>query len=324
MIADRAAKRTLVGARRFVLRAAPLPDPMEVFERADVAGQAASDVIRARVDGDEPAMVARLGLVELRCLLNYLAVRDEASLLRKSARFVRGRTPPFWWDDATALAMLMNAGYFPTDPRSLAQFCERMLADLPSVDVLGSWLLGEQVLAPYLHDAVRVRLRDLEPYYHANPWTAALTGKVVLVVHPFAQSIERQYTRRTELFSDPRVLPEFELKTIQAVQSIAGNQTRFETWFDALESMSGEIANTDFEVAILGCGAYGLPLAAHVKRLGKKAVHLGGATQILFGVRGKRWEQHDYVSTLFNDHWVRPLPSERPPEYAIVEDGCYW
>ena len=45
--------------------------------------------------------------------------------------------------------------------------------------------------------------------------------------------------------------------------------------------MEDGIAEIDFEVALIGCGAYGLPLAAHVKRLGKKAVHLGGATQNL-------------------------------------------
>ena len=27
----------------------------------------------------------------------------------------------------------------------------------------------------------------------------------------------------------------------------------------------------------LGCGAYGFPLAAHVKRMGKKAIHMGGS-----------------------------------------------
>ena len=37
-------------------------------------------------------------------------------------------------------------------------------------------------------------------------------------------------------------------------------------------------------------------LAAHVKRLGKRAVHLRGATQILFSIKGKHWEAHDRIA----------------------------
>ena len=46
-----------------------------------------------------------------------------------------------------------------------------------------------------------------------------------------------------------------------------------------------------FDVAIIGCGAYGMPLAAMLKQAGKQAIHLGGATQLLFGIKGKRWEE---------------------------------
>jgi hypothetical protein len=35
----------------------------------------------------------------------------------------------------------------------------------------------------------------------------------------------------------------------------------------------------EFDVALIGAGAYGLPLAACVKRLGKKAIHMGGVTK---------------------------------------------
>ena len=88
--------------------------------------------------------------------------------------------------------------------------------------------------------------------------------------------------------------------------------------------MRDQIAKTEFDVAILGCGAYGFPLAAHVKRLGKQSVHLGGATQILFGIKGRRWDTHDVISGLYNDYWVRPLPSETPAGHQSVEEGCYW
>jgi hypothetical protein len=88
--------------------------------------------------------------------------------------------------------------------------------------------------------------------------------------------------------------------------------------------MEEQIGQADFDIAIIGCGAYGFPLAAHVKRMGKKAVHLGGATQILFGIRGKRWDSLPAIAQLMNEHWVRPHFSEIPPGGDAVEDGCYW
>ena len=88
--------------------------------------------------------------------------------------------------------------------------------------------------------------------------------------------------------------------------------------------MKNQISNCDYDVAIIGCGAYGLPLAAHVKRMGKVGIHIGGATQILFGIKGKRWESIPAVSKLINEHWVKPLPEETPSEFRNMEDGAYW
>lgn len=141
-----------------------------------------------------------------------------------------------------------------------------------------------------------------------------------MVIHPFAETIKSQYEKKEHLFDNKNVLPEFSLKTIKAVQSIAGTKTEFVDWFEALESMKRQIAETDFDVAIIGCGAYGMPLAAYCKQLGKKAVHLGGATQLLFGIKGKRWDNY----SLYNEYWVRPLESETPLNAKKIESGCYW
>ena len=83
-----------------------------------------------------------------------------------------------------------------------------------------------------------------------------------------------------------------------------------------------------------GCGAYGFPLAAHAKRKGKKAVHLGGALQLLFGIKGKRWEVAEYAKnwglpkdaylSLFNESWVRPSQKEMVLNASKIEGGCYW
>jgi hypothetical protein len=291
----------------------------------DCQGQEASDLIRSGLENDLPCMITRLGAIEMEVVERYLNTQSIGSFWTKFARYLLTGSRPFWWDDDIRSALRINTGFFPLDDHSLAQFSIRILEDLPLIDILGSSLPGVEVrMRRYFPQAQIVPLPDLEPYYHAEPWSQALSEKKVLVIHPFQKSIQNQYSRRRRLFQNPAVLPEFELLTLKAVQSIAGNPVAFNSWFDALDWMCAQIAMIDFDVAIIGAGAYGLPLAAFIKRSGKKAIHLGGPTQILFGIRGHRWDQWPFFQQLYNEYWVRPLPEEVPDHYQMVEAGCYW
>lgn len=151
----------------------------------------------------------------------------------------------------------------------------------------------------------------------------------MLVIHPFEKTIRYQYEhRRNELFANPEVLPEFELKTIRAVQSIAGNRPKeHKDWFAALHYMEHQIDEVgDFDVALIGCGAYGMPLAAYVKHMGKVAIHAGGGVQYLFGIKNKRADEDEdaTVRNLFNEAWIRPLREDTPSNIEKVEGECYW
>ncbi|WP_439637787.1 hypothetical protein [Gloeomargarita lithophora] len=288
-------------------------------------GQAASDVIKEQIISDKPCMIARIGTAEFYTFLRYLSINKPTQYpLQKSFDYILKQAESFWWDERVRTSMSIYVGFFPPTNENLNRFCEHLLADIKHIDILGSWIADEYQVIHLLNNPIIINLPDLEPYYHEHPWSEALVGKTVLVIHPFTESIQRQYEKRQLLFPDPRVLPDFNLKTLKAVQSIAGNPCGFNTWFEALDWMVEQINQTPFDVAIIGAGAYGLPLAAHVKRLGKKAVHLGGATQILFGIRGKRWDEMPFFQKLYNEHWVRPLPSEVPTDHQRVEGGCYW
>jgi hypothetical protein len=294
------------------------------YAAVEVSGQAASDRIRASLEGDEPAFIGRLGSTELTCIRNYLGVHGDGSNVRRSIAFIRGEGGPLWWEEGNLTDLTLASGFFPRDVSLIERFCAQLLDDMTGIDILGSWMSWERLVATRLGQAVRVRLRDLEPYYHDNPWTESLKGRTVLVVHPFVESIAAQYARRDRLFADSRVLPEFTLKTLKTVGSFAGSDTEFATWFEAYDHMCNEMSRMTWDVALIGAGAYGFPLAAEMKRLGRKAVHLGGAIQILFGIKGKRWDDHPVIARLYNEYWVRPRASERPASYLSVEGGCYW
>jgi hypothetical protein len=282
------------------------------FGRPILRSQEGNDLLRRLVESPEPLMVARIGLVELNCLVNFLRRKDNRSIPYRAR---------------TKKEMSNNAGFFPATEEMLDRFCEEFLGHLGDVDVMGVWFnKGEDYIChSFCENAQLVRLRSLEPFYHERPWSGALRDKKVLVIHPFRNTIVSQFAENRErLFTDPEVLPPFRLETIRAVQTIAGAKSPFASWFEAYDSMCAEMEKRDFDVAIIGAGAYGLPLASHAKRLGKKAIHLGGATQILFGIKGKRWDEHEVIAKLYNEYWVRPGGDEIPDRHKVVEGGCYW
>ena len=79
-----------------------------------------------------------------------------------------------------------------------------------------------------------------------------------------------------------------------------------------------------FDVGIFGTGYTGLLFASECKKAGKSGIHLGGATQILFGVIGNRWRAISEFGPFFNEHWTTPKGDETPRDVNCVEDACYW
>lgn len=290
------------------------------------SGQAANDAIRELLSKDTPCMISRFGSGEMETTLRHLDITVPGSLLYKLSLLFAGKLGPFWWDNSIRGGMNWIAGLFPPTDETMDRFGARVLDDCREIDILVGWLPGEKRLHKLcFHHAKCIFLDDLEPFSFAPPWTLALEGKTVLVVHPFETSILHQYAIREHLFEDQRVLPVFKLKTYRPVQSLAGNPTKFLSWFDAIDHMCSDISKIDFDIAILGAGAYGMSMASHIKRMGKKAVHMGGITQLLFGIKGGRWNNIPKFSQhLYNEYWIRPSQEERPKNYIQVENGSYW
>ena len=310
--------------RRYIERhGLPQHSPLNKEMNPDII----SSHIREKLLSPKPCMLSRFGAVEIGCVVNYLGIYHQK---RKIIKYIKGEAFHWWWEEETMYPMRNNAGFFSATPELLKRFSEMMIEDMPLIDILASWRFEEEYFSKELQNAYKIDFEPYNPVWSYVPWTAALENKKVLVVHPFAETIQKQYLRKELIHKNPKVLPTFDLQTIKAIQTI-GNQgdNRFETWFDALEFMKSEIDKKDYDICLLGCGAYGLPLAAHIKRSRKKAVHLGGSLQLLFGIRGARWENSNYNATynyskLMNDFWVKPSATETPSKAQQVEEGCYW
>ncbi len=268
----------------------------------------AARLIEVSISEGKPYLVGRLGSVESRLVAEYLFKGSSYSRL-------------------TLNQAHRNAGIFPVGKKSLDEAAIRLYSSLGAVDLLGIWdspyqfrLVDKLPLTPRTCD-----LAALEPWWSVEPWSRVLSGKRVLVVHPFVETIERQHLRSSHIHpNSPSLLPEFDLICVRPPQTLGHDRDGFRSWNDALSRLVERVSMIPFDVALIGCGAYGLPLGAAIKQMGKPAVHLGGALQLLFGIRGRRWEAMPQYLSLMNDAWVRPSSSETPLLAGAVDGGCYW
>lgn len=304
----------------------------------DINRQSANNKIYDLLIADAPCMIARFGTTELITINNYLCVSNDAPYYKKIWNYITDKTHTPWWQSDNFHFLEVYSGVFPPTEKTSVSFSKRYLQDIPLIDILGSFQYYEKFM-PLKSNVENLHLETLYPFFVNSPWTRALKGKKVLVVHPFDQTIQIQYKKRRHLFENQEILPDFELITLKAIQSAAGIRPAYGDWFEALKHIEGQISAIDFDICILGCGAYGLPLAAHVKRMGKKSFHIGGGLQLLFGIKGKRWDDPNYgvaefkmytdlmknsYCSLYNENWVRPLAEDTPKSINLLDGAIYW
>eukprot|EP00039_Didymoeca_costata_P022469 m.346754 g.346754 ORF g.346754 m.346754 type:complete len:330 (-) comp30293_c0_seq1:102-1091(-) len=252
----------------------------------------------------------------------------------------------FLGDRAARTGIVNNAGVYPGSREVLTQFA-RVYADaIGNSTVVARWGSFETFLkqrtptkrrlyqdylikelcptVPLIHP---VALAPIELYEKGvHPWSSVLKGLRVLIVNPFAETMKKQYAKRKLIWKDKvdLILPEMDLLFYIPPVSIAGNQPSG-SWIESFEKADKEIAALgSFDIALLSCGSYGLPLAHQIFKRGSSAIYVGGVLQIFFGIIGKRWEKSSFFKTFGNEHWVHPSESEKPKNAARVEGGSYW
>lgn len=286
-----------------------------------------NSIIANHLKNNIPLMAARYGITELRLILNVEAIKTRTNVFKDSLLYLTGRKYQFWELNKNFKDRLCSwSGFFPNNEDQLFEkFSDLLIENSKDLDILGIMSETEFMIKTIPQNTYLTGFRKLEPWFYEEPWSYQLKGKKVLVIHPFEDSIRSQYNKRELLFENRKILPKFDLKTIKAVQTLADNKdSEYKDWFEALESMKIKIQQTDFDVAIIGCGAYGFPLASYVKKLGKQAIHLGGMVQWLFGIKGQRWLDFLGYKNMPNEHWIFPSEDEKPKGFEKVEGGCYW
>lgn len=305
------------------------------------AGEEGNEEVFNVLREDGPCLIGRIGGFEQSAAMWFAGYELDINFLGGEA-LRHDENGDIAFPDRIAEYLNFNAGVFPKTNAVLSRYCRETVSLCErDLDVIGCFDWAENppisvLSADSEKRFCRERLRAgcgkvfkgviTAPYFSKNPWTRYLKHKKVLVIHPFEDSIRKQYPKREKLFSGypcKVCMPEFELMTLKPVMSSGGIvPDEYADWFEALDGMKQKISALDFDVALVGAGAYGMHLAKHCKDMGKKAVCMASGVQMSFGVYGERWVRPGVFLRELNEHWVRPMPHE---QYNLrhIEEGCY-
>lgn len=246
-------------------------------------------------------------------------------------------------DSQMAKNLERYSGIFPATPEILRTWIDSYKKTLQTVSdepFVTGWFQGlapfEQILLKQLcPNAKPIPLRCLEPYYVApeKRWTVLLAEKRVAVVSSFAKSIQAQCKRGKEIWGEhfetllPSTTTWIPIQTGFPPEIARGRLEWSEgctTWKEALDWLEQEVLKQNVDVCLIGCGALGMMLAARLKKQGIACIVMGGAIQVLFGIKGQRWQHHSIIANFWNNAWVWPSEEETPRASGKIEGGCYW
>ena len=240
-----------------------------------------------------------------------------------------------------AVHLERNAGIWPKTDDSIDRWVFTLLEAIRTSDVLvaGWYAPIKEMEAKFLDvtnkSAPKIPLRSLEPYYvePSKRWTNLLANKKVAIVNAFTETAIKQIENRELIW--PVETDTFLPSTTTWIPIRTGYspilaQGRAE-WSDNIKSWDGAVSNTvkkviasGAEIVLIGCGGLGMLIGSELRRQGIIAIVMGGAIQVLFGIKGKRWATHDVIQHFWNDSWVYPADFETPGAATQVEGACYW
>lgn len=223
--------------------------------------------------------------------------------------------------------LAINAGINVRDTSEYMQWCFDFNQAIKSLDCLLAWNnnnLENRIIRDVFNGSLLIHnFSDLEPFSHGeNGWHYSLKDKKVLVISSFKDSIEYQIKNFSKIWKGAS-LGSCQVIKSQYPYQITGSSPAY--YNDIISNLKQEIKKADFDICIVGAGGYSLPICHFVKTIGKRAIHLGGAIQVLFGITGSRFDRNFSGEKWYGtEFFIKPLESDVPIGHNFVENSCYW
>lgn len=228
---------------------------------------------------------------------------------------------------------LNQEGIFPARPDFILEFNRFYMRHVKNLDSLGICYTPATMETDLIeHYGLKSKLmyyRIQEPAETDNPcYLPYFRNKKLLIVCPFGELLKQRATKDTfEGVWDKFDKKWFAPSGVEAIEFPYGfspaTHKQYPTVLELFTDISQRIERKDFDVALIAAGGLAIPIASHIKSMGKVAIDLGGHLQFLFGVRGKRWRKTKYQH-YFNDWWIDMPAQYRPKETGVCDNGAYW
>lgn len=233
-----------------------------------------------------------------------------------------------------------QTGVYPTTPSFLEQFSRFYVQSYNQLDALG--LFGnsqeQEILKAYQWSCKQVNYLAMEPIRQLDAkqrkcYLNLFQDKKILILSPFAKFLQFRATKGIYEQAWNKIEKKwFYPKSIQSIEfpysykAAKPEQSAFKNSFELFDYICQEINKIDFDVALIGAGALGIPLATHIKSLDKIGLSLGGHLQVIFGVSGARWRNDpEWVNDYLSEYWVDvPLNYHPPLKKRLTDGGAYW
>ena len=288
-----------------------------------------SEASRLRQEAAIQAMILQPGP----CAIGKIGT-SELLVLEYPHRWIRPPWPaPASWHRPTE-RLFHSGGLFPLEKRIFKRFVREFPDSVESLDLVAQWQASGtyeatleramlDLLCPHASRVGFYLVRILAP---RAAWLDDLAKLRWLVIHPFEETIRTQLPHLAELGVYSESARGDLARRARDTAILACPQLpymvppRHRDWFEALEDLKSRMEKMEFDIALVGAGAWSLPLVAHAKAMGKKGMHLGGSLQLMFGIKGGRFDNN----RIYNSRWTRPLSADVPANHQLMENGAYW
>ena len=259
------------------------------------------------------------------CIVGKIGT-TELLALEFSDRWIRPPFPGNFTWKRPAQRLFTNSGFFPLEKKEFYGFLSSYRQALQHLDGIFPWQT-ESFLALYESALVCQNLphaRLLSGLTLSPCLAPHLSHLRWLVVSPFVKTMKSQLAKLGKIHPPGRGNwrdTARHCRFIACPLAASLVSSPYSSLSVGLADLQKKITEADdFDVLIVGAGAWSLPLLMAAKSRGKIGIHMGGTTQNIFGIKGGRWDSHG----IYTRHWVRPSPEETPSERFKIESGCYW
>jgi hypothetical protein len=175
-------------------------------------------------------------------------------------------------------------------------------------------IYGYEKIMNLIKNKIICNYNIIEDFFNFHYWFQCLDKKKILIISPFTNEIKKQLENKDNIFTKNtdynKNLKSMKYPNFEKVEYITMPLTTndFETPHNNIIEtdiiLCQEIQKKDFDICLLMAGAHTYFLENYIRNnLNKSSIHLGGCGQLLFGIKGSRYES-TYFTLLMNDNWI--------------------